>query len=141
MFYKNKTETNETNVVVDRENAYLAQDDLYILYVVRSTEHANRLKLLNLNQGIVADDIKVDEYSVEVYQYASEIPIFNMRNNPIKEYHNVVEHNIVLSYYDISPNPLVQNLLGYAFDLDAIIVNQFMFTFIRQPGYLARNDT
>lgn len=91
--------------------------------MVRSTEHANRLKLLNVNQGIVADDIKGDEYSVEVYKYSGEIPIFNMRNNPIKENHNVVEHNIVLSYYDISPNPLVQNLLGYAFDLDAIIVN------------------
>lgn len=76
-----------------------------------------------------------------MYWYSSELAIFNIRNSKFKERHNVKENLIIIGMEDISMSTIVRMQLGWSLDLDVIMVNQFIFTFNRQVGYLNRNDT
>ena len=41
----------------------------------------------------------------------------------------------------MSTSAIVRAQFGWSLDLDVVMVNQFMFTFMRQSGFLYRNDT
>jgi hypothetical protein len=65
-----------------------------------------------------------------------------MANNDFKEKHNIVENVIILSPSDFSPKPyFLRFLLSINLDYDLIMVNQLMFTFKRQTGYMVNNGT
>ena len=49
---------------------------------------------------------------------------------------------MILSKSDLDPQPyFLRGFLGLTLDIDFIMVNQFMFTFRRETGYLHNNST
>lgn len=65
-----------------------------------------------------------------------------MVNNEWRDEHDVKENLIILGQSDLSPKPyFLRYFMGFEIDYDLIMVNQFMFTFRRENGYLLNNST
>ncbi|CDW87312.1 UNKNOWN [Stylonychia lemnae] len=129
-----------TVVMTIRENKDLAQDDLYLILVIKNQGYAENLKLANKMKALSFKDIMESEIYA-TYYFSSEIGIIDMRSSKFRDEHNIKEHIIIISLSDISENPIVRMLFGWFSDFDNIIVNQVLFTFYRQGGFLFRNDT
>ena len=61
--------------------------------------------------------------------------------------HNITEHHVFLSKEELMPpktagdSMLSYMIFGYDYDFDFIMLNQIMFTFRRQNGYMMNNQT
>jgi hypothetical protein len=68
-----------------------------------------------------------------------------MRNKPreLKIKRHLVERIVIMGMREVAGGVLSRLLFswGLVLDIDAAMVNQVVFTFYRQPGYLFRNDT
>ena len=68
--------------------------------------------------------------------------IFNLANSEYKQKHQINEVVIVLSAEELTPGGLGQKLLlALTLDMDLIMVNQIMYTFHRQSGFLLNNQS
>jgi len=77
--------------------------------------------------------------AIGVYQYASELSIFNLASSEYKKKHVVVERLVILTENDFYTKWTLPLL--FPFDLDLAIVNQVMHTFTKQTGYMKNNIT
>ncbi|TNV82196.1 hypothetical protein FGO68_gene8871 [Halteria grandinella] len=144
----NDSKGNETEEYVEEVgvamNGNLAMDDLYTIVVIKDRPYADFLKELNI-KGELKNITQINDtkYSVNVYYYSSNLVALYSHSDPFREHRNIIEHFIIISVDDISRHFLVQLMLDtfWGIDQDVIIVNQLIFTFMRQPGYLVRNDT
>ena len=63
-------------------------------------------------------------------------------NNEWRDHHNIKNNLVILSIDDLEPSPyFLRGFLGITLDVDFIMVNQFMFTFRRETGFLLNNVT
>lgn len=63
-------------------------------------------------------------------------------NNEWRDHHRIKENLVIVSIDDLEPDPyFLRFLMGWQIDVDFIMVNQFMFTFRRETGYLLNNST
>ena len=63
-------------------------------------------------------------------------------NNEWRDKHNIVENLIVVTLDDLKPEHSIwRPFLGWNIDVALIMVNQFMFTFRRETGFLLNNGT
>lgn len=132
-----------------RENGKLAKDDLYLIVLIEDQALTRHLHALNINGSLKVESLKDTLQEEEnkgstAYWYSGEVSIFNMRNKPaeMKERHGVVEHIVIIGMKEIAESLLVRAQLEWGLlDLDVVMVNQCLFTFNRQSGYLYRNDT
>lgn len=65
-----------------------------------------------------------------------------MANSEWRERHNIDEKLVLIAKSDLDPSSNVVSLLmGWSIDYDFIMVNQVMFTFRRENGYMVNNST
>lgn len=70
------------------------------------------------------------------------MPILSISRSDYKFRHEIEEYVVVLAASDLTPHGLMQKtLLGFALDVDFIMINQIMTTFRRQNGYMINKQT
>ena len=119
------------------------RDELFSVVVINDVTVAEELKRLNQMQNLTSDILKKD-YANEVdtwYYFSNQAPILYFANNEWRDKHNITENLIILSIYDLEPSNFLRPFMGWQLDIDLIMVNQFMFTFRRENGYLLNNST
>lgn len=120
-------------------------DDLYTIVIVKERPFADYLKEKNARGEIVnSSQLKLSEHQWPIYHYSSNLAVLHSRNDPFRTHRHIIEHVIVLTMHDLSKSSVTRFLLEsqlWSLDLDVVILNQIMFTFNRQPGFLVRNDT
>ena len=63
-------------------------------------------------------------------------------NNEWRDKHAIKENLVILGFDDLQPeHGFLRAFMGLRLDVDLIMVNQFMFTFRRENGYLVNNST
>lgn len=112
--------------------------------VINEAELAGELKRQNKEGNLTAKDLetaykdKIDAW----YYYSNQAPIISFASNEWRDRHNIKENLVVLSYDDLGPeHSILRFSLGIQLDVDLIMVNQVMFTFRREDGYLVNNST
>ena len=76
------------------------------------------------------------------YYYSNQSPVLMFANNEWRDHHNIKDNLVILSIDDLEPSPyFLRGFLGITLDVDFIMVNQFMFTFRRETGFLLNNVT
>lgn len=76
------------------------------------------------------------------YYYSNQSPVVMFANNEWRDEHNFKENLIVIAHDDLEPEySFLRPFMGVWLDVDLIMVNQFMFTFRRESGYLLNNST
>ncbi len=84
-----------------KTNTNLAKDDLYKIYVIKDPVYAS---ILRKNTSEVIDLDKV----YASYYYTGEVSMFNMRLSPIKPFHAVHEHSIIMSLDEVCESILIR---------------------------------
>lgn len=62
-------------------------------------------------------------------------------NNEWRDHHAIKENVVIIAWDDLQPSAYLRPFMGIQLDIDLIMVNQIMFTFRRQTGYLVNNST
>ena len=62
-------------------------------------------------------------------------------NNEWRDAHVIKENIVIIALGDLTYGVYLQYFMGLYLDIDLIMVNQVMFTFRRQSGYLLNNQT
>ena len=124
-----------------------SRDELFSVVLINDAELAGELKRKNKEGNLTikemtklnqADGDKVSAW----YYYTNQAPILAFVNSEWRDAHNIKENLVILSNSDLDPKPIgLRGFLGFVLDRDYIMVNQFMFTFRRETGYLHNNST
>ena len=69
--------------------------------------------------------------------------VLMMANNEWRDHHEIDETLVIIDYNNLKPplNSLTRPFLGWELDHDYIMVNQIMFTFKREQGFMINNST
>ena len=124
-----------------------SRDELFSVVLINDSDLANDLKQRNKVGNLTVTEmteIKQADYDkvYSWYYYTNQAPILAFVNNEWRDEHDIKENLVILSTSDLDPHPyFLRGFLGYELDRDYIMVNQFMFTFRRETGYLHNNST
>ena len=77
------------------------------------------------------------------YYYSNMNAVLMLANNEWRDHHDIDETLVIINYNDLKPpaSTLSRPFLGLDLDHDYIMVNQIMFTFRRETGYMINNST
>ena len=75
------------------------------------------------------------------YYFSNQSPVMMFANNEWRDAHNIKENVVIISQDSLQPSIFLRPFMGFTLDVDLIMVNQVMFTFRRQTGYLLNNST
>ena len=68
--------------------------------------------------------------------------MISLANNEWRDKHKVKDNLVIISYDDLRPkSSILYMFMSFNLDVDYIMLNQIMFTFRRNNGYLYNNVT
>ena len=147
----NETEAevkNKTNDELITETKLVAcefsRDELFSVVVIEDPQVAGDLKRRNMEKNLTVEYVKESQKDQVAawYYYSNLSPVLMFANNEWRSNHNFKENLIIISYDDLEPEfPFLRPFMGIFLDVDLIMVNQFMFTFRRESGFLVNNST
>ena len=120
------------------------RDELFSFVVLNDAQLAGDLKTRNRAGNLTAQDLK-DSFASHVhswYYYSNQSPVLMFANNEWRDKHDFKENLVLISIDDLEPKySVLRPFMGVLLDVDLIMVNQIMFTFRRESGYLVNNST
>ena len=139
-----KTETSDQMITeLKYKPCLFNRDVLFSIVLLDDSELAGQLKQRNTDRNLTVEvlhDLNDKVYSW--YYYSNQAPILSFVNNEWRDEHAIDEKLVILDRADLNPTPyFLRFLLGFSLDTDFIMVNQVMFTFRRENGYLRNNST
>ena len=146
---RSNTTTSDLISELKLERCIFDRDSLFSFVIIKNTGFADTLKKKNIAEGLTRDYLKsLHLFESEQYAwfyYSNELGIFNLANSDYFHKHNVTEYITILAVDDIHPKGFIQKFCLFDnniwIDYDLIMVNQVMFTFTRNAGYLRNNVT